>query len=112
MPAFIACRRTLRRLLPLLLALSSLNLAGAPAPGLRHTFALGTDQFPLHGQPFQMISGELHCLRLPREAWRSRLKLARAMGLAPMRFDALDQIVPVGVFESAEKTLIEKFGSK
>ena len=81
MPAFILFRRTLHRLLPLLLALSSLNLAGAPAPAPRHTFALGTDQFLLDGQPFQMISGELHYPRIPREAWRACLKMAKAMGL-------------------------------
>nr|WP_262895103.1 beta-galactosidase [Hymenobacter negativus] len=35
----------------------------------------------LDGKPFQMISGELHYPRIPREAWRSRLKMAKAMGL-------------------------------
>ncbi|MBR7720024.1 glycoside hydrolase family 35 protein [Hymenobacter properus] len=46
-----------------------------------HTFALGAEQFLLDGKPFQMISGELHYPRIPREAWRSRLKMAKAMGL-------------------------------
>jgi len=52
----------------------------APTPP-RHTFALGKDQFLLDGKPLQMISGELHYPRIPREAWRSRLKMAKAMGL-------------------------------
>ncbi|HEX8505843.1 MAG TPA: beta-galactosidase, partial [Hymenobacter sp.] len=52
-----------------------------PVPAPRHTFALGPDQFLLDGQPFQMISGELHYPRIPREAWRARLKMAKAMGL-------------------------------
>jgi beta-galactosidase len=46
-----------------------------------HTFTLGTDHFLLDGKPLQMISGELHYPRIPREAWRARLKMAKAMGL-------------------------------
>jgi beta-galactosidase len=53
--------------------------AAQPAP--THTFALGTDQFLLDGKPLQLISGELHYPRIPREAWRARLKMAKAMGL-------------------------------
>jgi beta-galactosidase len=53
----------------------------APAPAPKHTFALGDNQFLLDGKPLQMISGELHYPRIPREAWRSRLKMAKAMGL-------------------------------
>jgi beta-galactosidase len=55
--------------------------AKRPAPTPTHTFALGTNQFLLDGKPLQMISGELHYPRIPREAWRSRLKMAKAMGL-------------------------------
>lgn len=69
----------MRALRPLLLAAASLGLAPAPAP--RHTFALGPQQFLLDGQPLQIISGELHYPRIPREAWRARLKMAKAMGL-------------------------------
>ncbi len=39
------------------------------------------DHFVLDGKPFQIISGELHYERIPREYWRDRLKKARAMGL-------------------------------
>jgi beta-galactosidase len=46
-----------------------------------HTFTLGNDSFLLDGKPFQMISGEMHYPRVPREAWRSRMKMAKAMGL-------------------------------
>ncbi|MEJ7662053.1 MAG: beta-galactosidase [Hymenobacter sp.] len=35
----------------------------------------------LDGKPLQLISGELHYPRIPREAWRARLKMAKAMGL-------------------------------
>ncbi|MVN91293.1 glycoside hydrolase family 35 protein [Mucilaginibacter aquatilis] len=46
-----------------------------------HTFALGESAFLLDGKPFQMISGEMHYPRVPREAWRARMKMAKAMGL-------------------------------
>ena len=35
----------------------------------------------LDGQPLQIISGEIHYPRIPREYWRDRLRRARAMGL-------------------------------
>ncbi|HEU4552079.1 MAG TPA: beta-galactosidase family protein [Chitinophaga sp.] len=46
-----------------------------------HTFALGDSVFLLDGRPFQMISGEIHYPRVPRECWRARMKMAKAMGL-------------------------------
>jgi hypothetical protein len=69
------------RLLLSSLLLGSLTLGTVQAQKAPHTFALGTSQFLLDGQPLQMISGELHYPRIPREAWRSRLKMAKAMGL-------------------------------
>ncbi|HEY0177593.1 MAG TPA: beta-galactosidase, partial [Pedobacter sp.] len=47
----------------------------------RHSFALGDSTFLLDGKPLQMISGEMHCARIPREYWRDRMKMAKAMGL-------------------------------
>lgn len=44
-------------------------------------FELGDRDFLLDGKPFQMISGEMHCARIPRENWRDRMKMAKAMGL-------------------------------
>jgi beta-galactosidase len=38
-------------------------------------------RFVLDGKAFQIISGEMHYARIPREYWRHRLKLAKAMGL-------------------------------
>ncbi len=65
-----------------------LLLAGALASNVfnsnaqtKHEFSLGDNAFMLDGKPFQMISGEIHYPRVPREAWRSRLKMAKAMGL-------------------------------
>ncbi len=46
-----------------------------------HRFELGDSTFLLDGKPFQMISGEMHYGRVPREAWRQRMKMAKAMGL-------------------------------
>lgn len=47
----------------------------------KHTFTLGDSTFLLDGKPFQMISGELHYPRIPKEAWRHRMRMAKAMGL-------------------------------
>jgi len=47
----------------------------------KHTFKLGETNFLLDDKPFQIISGELHYPRVPKEAWRARMKMAKAMGL-------------------------------
>ncbi|WP_255563674.1 glycoside hydrolase family 35 protein [Mucilaginibacter rivuli] len=47
----------------------------------KHSFSFGDQDFMLDGKPFQMISGEMHYPRVPREAWRARMKMAKAMGL-------------------------------
>ena len=83
---------TSRNNLAALLLLAGLHGAAHAAPLLprprptakrpaAHTFTLGTNHFLLDGKPLQMISGELHYPRIPREAWRARLKMAKAMGL-------------------------------
>jgi beta-galactosidase len=51
------------------------------AQNQQHIFALGDTTFLLDGKPLQMISGEMHCYRIPREDWRDRMKMAKAMGL-------------------------------
>jgi len=50
----------------------------APAP---HSFRVEGGKFLLDGKPFQIISGEMHSPRIPREYWRARLQMAKAMGL-------------------------------
>ncbi len=47
----------------------------------RHTFTTNDTAFVLDGKPFQMISGEIHYPRVPREAWRQRMQMAKAMGI-------------------------------
>ena len=46
-----------------------------------HTFAVGTNDFLLDGQRLQIRCGEIHAARVPKEYWRHRLQLAKAMGL-------------------------------
>src|SRR5271166_4007474 len=71
---------------PLVLVCSTLVLccfasAQAAPQSIVHSFGIRGDQFVLDGKPFQIISGEMHYARVPREYWRDRLKKARAMGL-------------------------------
>lgn len=47
----------------------------------KHTFTVNDTAFLLDGKPFQIISGEMHYPRIPREAWRQRMKMAKAMGI-------------------------------
>ncbi len=47
----------------------------------KHTFQYDDKNFLLDGKPFQIISGEIHYTRVPKEAWRDRMKMAKAMGL-------------------------------
>jgi len=65
----------------LILSLILLLNLGLKAQEVTHIFTLGDSAFLLDGKPFQMISGEMHYPRVPREAWRARMKMAKAMGL-------------------------------
>jgi len=47
----------------------------------QRTFRVAGDHFELNGEPIQLLSGEMHYARIPREYWRARLKMAKAMGL-------------------------------
>jgi beta-galactosidase len=47
----------------------------------KHSFEIKTGDFVLDGKPFQIHSGEMHFARIPKEYWRHRLKMAKAMGL-------------------------------
>ncbi len=46
----------------------------------KHIFSLGTKDFLLDGKPHQIISGEMHPARIPKEYWRHRIQMAKAMG--------------------------------
>jgi beta-galactosidase len=61
-----------------LLAAAAPLRAGDP---VKYTFAIGPNDFLLDGQRFQIRCGEIHAARVPREYWRHRLQMAKAMGL-------------------------------
>ncbi|PWK67083.1 beta-galactosidase [Mucilaginibacter oryzae] len=69
----------MKKISTLLLFIVAAALVKAQAPA--HTFALGDSTFLLDGKPLQMISGEMHCYRIPQQYWRARMKMAKAMGL-------------------------------
>jgi beta-galactosidase len=45
------------------------------------TFAIGDSSFLLNGKPYVIRCGEMHFARIPKEYWRHRLQMAKAMGL-------------------------------
>lgn len=51
---------------------------GAARP---RSFEIGEKEFLLDGEPFVIRCGELHFPRIPREYWRHRLQMVRALGL-------------------------------
>jgi len=44
-------------------------------------FSIGEKDFLLNGKPFVVRCGEMHFARIPKEYWRHRLQMAKAMGL-------------------------------
>src|SRR5215831_16829709 len=78
-------QKALLRALITFLVLGSCSCAGqAPDRGniqRPHTFTIEGEHFSLDGKPFKILSGELHYARIPREYWRLRLRMAKAMGL-------------------------------
>jgi beta-galactosidase len=70
-------KKNISLVLSLLLLLASSTTYAQKA---KHTFKLGTTEFLLDGQPFQIISGEIHPARIPAEYWRHRIQMAKAMG--------------------------------
>lgn len=64
-----------------LVALTPPASASVTSTNTLHTFAIGTNDFLLDGQRFQIRCGEIHAARVPMEYWRHRLQMAKAMGL-------------------------------
>ena len=69
--------RIIVKLLIVIMLMSSLSIYAQKG---KHTFKLGTSEFLLDNQPFQIISGEMHPARIPAEYWRQRIRMAKAMG--------------------------------
>jgi beta-galactosidase len=44
-------------------------------------FVVEGDHFLMRGKPYQVIAGEMHYARIPREYWTHRIQMAKAMGL-------------------------------
>ncbi|MGN6370771.1 MAG: beta-galactosidase [Phycisphaerae bacterium] len=78
MRSAVQCLLALALLAPAALSKAA-DAPAAPAPA--HTFAIGDTDFLLDGQRLQIRCGEIHAARVPREYWRHRLRMARAMGL-------------------------------
>src|SRR5271170_5729775 len=72
-----------RPFFPILLCVlaATASLFADPTRVTRHTFAIGPNDFMLDGSRFQIRCGEIHAARVPKEYWRNRLRMARAMGL-------------------------------
>lgn len=68
-------RRSPLFLLPAALFIAAQVAAQVPS------FRFEGPAFLLDGKPFQIIAGELHFQRIPKEYWKDRLIKARAMGL-------------------------------
>ncbi|MEI7910054.1 MAG: beta-galactosidase [Verrucomicrobiota bacterium] len=58
-----------------------MGAANVSAEAPKHSFAIGSHDFLLDGQKFQIRCGEMHAARVPKEYWRQRLQMAKAMGL-------------------------------
>lgn len=73
----------------------------APFAQTKHHFSLGKNDFLLDGKSLQIISGEMHPARIPKEYWRHRIQMAKAMGcntIAAYIFWNYHEIKP-GVFD-------------
>jgi beta-galactosidase len=70
-----------RRIVFILLLVFMTAIATAPARAQAPTLRLGEKDFLLNGKAFQILAGELHFQRIPRDYWKDRLLKARAMGL-------------------------------
>jgi beta-galactosidase len=71
-------KKLLRNIFLMIMVFSQLSVFSQQAT---HSFVLGDKDFLLDGKPLQMISGEMHYNRIPREYWRDRIQKAKAMGL-------------------------------
>jgi beta-galactosidase len=60
--------------------LTALLMVHGLAAQEKHVFSFGNGAFLLDGKPFRIISGEMHPARIPREYWRHRIRMAKAMG--------------------------------
>lgn len=61
---------------------STMVLAAAQSvPDHKPSFVVVGDHFELDGKPIEILSGEMHYARIPRQYWKARMEMAKAMGL-------------------------------
>ncbi len=80
--------------------LAAMAVPGFAAPAGSRFRVEGND-FLLDGKPFQILAGEMHYPRIPRELWRDRLRKMRALGfntLSAYMFWNIHEQTP-GVFD-------------
>lgn len=65
----------------LLIALWILFLPSIMLTQPKHTFEIKNGDFLYDGEPFRILSGEMHYARIPKEYWSHRLQMLRSMGL-------------------------------
>ncbi|MBM4252008.1 MAG: beta-galactosidase [Deltaproteobacteria bacterium] len=65
----------------LMVAFAQITTANPNEATVGHTFKASGSQFELDGKPFLIRGGDMHYSRVPRDYWRARMKLLRAMGL-------------------------------
>jgi beta-galactosidase len=53
----------------------------ADATAANARFRVSDGHFVLDGQPFQVLAGEMHYPRIPRELWRDRMQKLKSLGL-------------------------------
>ncbi|MCB0752700.1 MAG: beta-galactosidase, partial [Ignavibacteriae bacterium] len=71
------------KILKVILIISPVLLISIPtlAQEPTHTFEIGKENFMLDGKPFQIRCGELHFARIPKDYWRHRIQMMKAMGM-------------------------------
>ncbi|KAJ5949260.1 hypothetical protein N7454_000844 [Penicillium verhagenii] len=91
---------------PIFIALGFLSAAQAIKP-----FTWNSTTFLLHGEPFQIIGGQMDPQRIPNELWADRLAKARAMGLNTIfSYVYWDQLVPEpGAWETTGNNNIARY---
>ncbi len=58
-----------------------LNVITGLSAQQKHSFEIKGSSFLYDGKPIKIYSGEMHFARVPKEYWRHRLKMMKAMGL-------------------------------
>jgi beta-galactosidase len=71
---------TIRNTIFLIILSLSLTSFSMKENKAKHTFKFSETEFILDNEPFQIISGEMHPARIPKEYWRHRIQMAKAMG--------------------------------